>query len=266
MKLLFDIGATKTRVAISKDGRGFAEPIIYDTPATFNEGIDRLIQAGKQLLNNNRATIVSGGIAGTLNSKKSKLVYASNLPDWTQKPLYKMLFMAFGCDVIIENDALLAGMGECALGAGVNKNVVVYLTISSGVGGAVYFRGTPMENTFGFEPGHQLIDGENTLEELIGGNSVEKRLGKPLEEIIDVVFWNDYTENLTKGIYNTVLHWSPEIVVLGGGVINNNRINLEDVRNKLKQRMQIGLPIPAIETSILGDTAGLYGALVNASK
>ena len=42
MHLLFDIGGTRTRVALSKDGLGFEEPIIFSTPQDFSQGIQQL--------------------------------------------------------------------------------------------------------------------------------------------------------------------------------------------------------------------------------
>lgn len=268
MYLLIDIGGTKTRIAVSESGAGFAEPRIFPTPQNFEEGISKIISTSKELLKNIRPKIISVGVAGPLNSKKTKLINSVNLEGWNQKPLHKQLFMEFGCDVIIENDAVLAGMGEAIYGAGKEHELVAYLTLSTGIGGSIFYNGDVLPNSRGYEPGHHIIDVINnqSLEQLAGGASLEKKYGKPPEEIKDPEIWDEVTYNIAVGIHNAILFWSPDIVVVGGGLVIHNAVKVPDLNKYLYEIVQIFPNMPKIEKSVFGETAGLYGALANSLK
>ncbi|HWR57864.1 MAG TPA: hypothetical protein VN328_03155, partial [Thermodesulfovibrionales bacterium] len=58
---------------------------------------------------------------------------------------------------------------------------------------------------------------------------------------------------------NTIVHWSPDIVILGGSVAG--KIPLGRVRFHLRRIMKIFPKLPPIEKAVLGDVGGLYGAL-----
>lgn len=268
MYILFDIGGTNTRIALSKDGIGFEEPLIYKTPKNFDEGINQLVAHGKTLLGDERATAVSGGIAGPLNSKHTKLVSGTNIPGWAQKPIHKELFKAFGTDVYLENDAVLVGLGETHYGGGKNNNIVVYITVSTGIGGARFVNGYVDENALGFEPGNQIIDVVNnlTLEQLAGGANLRKKYKMPVRKINDPQIWNEVTNYLAVGLNNITVLWSPDIIVLGGGLIQNNAIDLELLTKMVKEKVKIFPRIPKIVGCHLGSTGGLYGALVHAKQ
>ncbi len=71
--------------------------------------------------------------------------------------LKKDLEKILNCDVILENDALLAGLGESFYGIGQRFNIFGYLTISTGIGGCKFVNKKADENVFGFEPGHSYF-------------------------------------------------------------------------------------------------------------
>lgn len=262
MKLLFDIGGTHTRIAVSKDNLGFGEPTVYPTPQNFEEGLEKFISSSQELLHGQRPQVVAGGIAGVLNSKKTKLINAINIPDWNQKPFYKELFKAFGCEVYVQNDAIMAGLGETGYGAGKGLDLVAYLTFGTGVGGAIFYKNTVIPSTMGFEPGYQIINNEQnlTLGEFVGGRNLELTPESPM--ITDENFLSALARNVAIGVHNSIVHWSPEMVIMGGGLVNNNIIKVELVTQHLLQIMEAFPRLPKIERSVLGDSAGLYGALV----
>ncbi len=267
MYLLFDIGGTKTRIAVSKEGVGFGEPIIFETPETFEEGVTKLIQTGKDILAGERAEVVAGGIAGNLNSKKTKLANSTNLKGWIQKPLYKELFMAFGTDVFIENDAALVGLGETHYGAGQGHDIVAYITLSTGIGGTRIVNGKIDSNVQGFEPGHQYIEGtKKNFEELVSGNAILLGKGVAPENIKDKSFWDAITQQVAVGLNNVAVFWSPNIIVLGGGLVRDTAINISDVKNNLEKVLTVFPEKPKIIECVLGGTGGLYGALVYAKQ
>ncbi len=164
----------------------------------------------------------------------------------------------------------MVGLGEANYGAGRGKDIVVYMTISTGVGGVRIVKGNVDESAMGFEPGHQIIDPDNTLcptcdgndlEAYVSGTSIEKRFGKKPYEIQDDAVWDELAKFLAYGLHNTIMHWSPDIIVLGGSMMKEVGIPLPAVRTHLSGIMKIFPTLPQIEKAELADFGGLYGAL-----
>lgn len=263
MYLLFDIGGTKMRLAVSRDGKTLGAPIIVSTPEKFFEGMQLFKEITIGLIRANKADkvkAVAGGVAGPLDSKKTKLLRAPNLSGWVGKPLAQELKKMFKAPVHLENDAALAGLGEGVYGAGRGHKIVAYLTVSTGVGGARIVDGRIDASAFGFEPGHQLVGSSGkTLGSYISGNSLQKRFHLPAKEIKDKKVWDETARWLSMGLHNTIVHWSPEVVVLGGSIMHD--ISLALVKRELKKTLIIFPRLPEIKKAELGDTAGLWGAL-----
>lgn len=269
MYLIFDIGGTKTRIAVSENGKIFRSVKIIPTPKNFFEGIKTIKKFGLELSRGNKIKAVCGGVAGALNSEKNFLVGGPNISRWIKKPLKKELKKAFRAPVFLENDAALAGLGEAHFGAGKNKKIVAYITVSTGVGGARIVNGEIDANFLGFEPGHQIIDAGRCLCKKckggyllnhISGSALKKHFNKNPKEIYDKKIKDDLARWLAIGLNNSIVHWSPEIVILGGSVMNI--IPLDRVRKHLKKSLKIFPIIPQIKKAALGDLGGLYGALV----
>lgn len=252
MFLVFDIGGTKTRIAIS-DGTSVNEPSIFPTPQGYQEGLEIFRQFLDQ-----HPTALAGGIGGPLQHDKQELEASPQLPDWVDKPLKQDLEKMFNVPVLLENDAALAGLGEATHGAGKGYSIIAYLTISTGVGGAKIESGKIDKNTHGFEPG-QMVIGDGKLADLISSIGLEKKYGMKPEDIEDQEVWDKTAEYLAQGLNNIIVDWSPEVIVLGGGVISS--ISLDKVTLHLKKIMKVFPDIPPIVKAKLGDQSGLYGAL-----
>ena len=85
MYLLFDIGGTKTRLAVSHDLTSFDEPIIFDTDTHFSSGIIKLAENIKKITEGKKIKGVVGGMAGIFDKDRIKLLKSPNLPDWENK-------------------------------------------------------------------------------------------------------------------------------------------------------------------------------------
>lgn len=253
MYLVFDIGASKMRLAKS-DGQTLSDPIIISTPQNFQEGI-------KVFTETEKIDKAVGGIAGLLNKEKTQLVRSVNLPSWENQPLKQSLEQTLNCPVILEHDVDLACLGEAIQGSGQGYNIVAYLTVSTGVGGSRVVNGKVDQNASGFEPGHQIIDLSTlaTLEETISGTALAKKYEKRARDIDDPKVWDEVAKNLAMGIYNSILYWSPNVVILGGGVLQS--LDLEKIKNHLKEINKILPELPEIKKAELGDLSALYGAL-----
>ena len=157
MYFLFDIGGTKTRLAVSSDGRTFRAPQIFSTPRRFEDGLRRIRLFINGLGEKTRFRSGAGGIAGPIDRARGILVNAPHLRGWVRKPLKAGLERMLRVPVSLENDAALAGLGEATAGAGRGRGIVAYVTVGTGVNGARIVDGRIDRSAAGFEIGHQFI-------------------------------------------------------------------------------------------------------------
>lgn len=260
MRIIFDIGGTKMRIARSRDEKSFEGLKIIPTPKNFDEGMEVFKKSILEIARGEKITAAAGGIAGPLDQAKTMLVNSPNIAGWIKKPLKKELEKALNAPVFLENDSALAGLGEALYGSGKKKNIVAYLTVSTGVGGVRIERGKISENALGFEPGFQIIDsGEKNIEARISGSGLEKRYKKRPEEINSSAVWEEEARLLARGVNDTIVYWSPDVVVLGGSLMK--KISIGRVRFHLKKIFKAFPKIPLVKKASLGDLGGLYGAL-----
>lgn len=268
MFLLFDVGGTKIRVVIADHGGIKGRVVTIPTPADFEKGMAHLVDTARSLSEGEKITLIVGGLAGALDRGHSMLVSGSNIVPWVGKPIKKVLQDSFQVPVLLENDAALAGLGEAVVGAGKDYDIVGYMTISTGVGGARITNKTIDAHVFGFEPGYQIVDLDGSyckrctkrhLDAHISGRGIEEHYHEKPEDITDLLVWEDVASVLAVGLTNTILHWSPDIMVLGGPMMRD--ISIERVRELVRELLHVYPEIPLIERAQLGDTGGLEGAL-----
>lgn len=240
MYLLFDIGGTHTRIAKS-DGENILDYAVVSTPQDFNEAILLLKQNAKQIVNGQNIDKACGGIACTLNGDKSVCTVAANLPGWSGKSIKSRFEEALGAPVYLQNDAALGALGEATFGAGKNYKRVGFLTIGTGVGGALIVDGKLDEESAGFEPGHNIFIEGKELEDLISGPAIKGKYGNSPN-------WDEICKYLEIGLKSLLEKWSPDVFILGGGVLDSLPMD----------KIDIGIPI--VKAS-LKDKSGLYGAL-----
>lgn len=269
MIILFDIGGTKMRFAGTTDCREFSEPVIIDTPEHFDNGIELIVDMVKEIVGDEPIKMMCGGLAGTLNNDKSGIVKnSSHNPDWEEKNLKEALEAGLKTTVHIENDADMVGLGEAVYGAGKGAQIVGYITVSTGVGGGRIVHKKIDTNVIGFEPGHQFINENQTLQHTISGTAVERRFNKkPYDIPQSDPLWKELAGILARGLINTQVHWSTEIMVLGGSmIVGDPAILMEDIEQSLNEIANVKRYIPNIKKAELGAVGGLYGALAYAGQ
>ena len=259
MHIFYDIGGTSTRIGLSKDGTSLDSNMMFSTVGSFELGIKALIDNTVKLLDSEKAISICVGLPGTLNKEKTALLHAPHLRGWEGKDVTARLKETFNCHVYAENDAALVGLGEAVYGSGRGYNIVAYVTLSTGVGGAKIESGKIDANSIGFEIGHHILESDSTFEDLVSGTAIEERYGKKPKEIEDSVVWENYTDIVARGISNVVRFWSPDIVVIGGSMARSvlfDRLNI-----KTKELCTEYDQIPAIVKAELDTVGGLYGGL-----
>lgn len=270
--VVFDIGGTKTRVALTEDFVTLSEVDFFSTPASFKQGMEAIKKAIAAMKPKSPIIAMAGGVRGMLMEDHSGIQNDGTLTNWAKQSITDALGKHFKVPVYLENDTALAGLGEARYGAGQGIDIMVYHTISTGVGGVKIERGKIDEASSGFEPGHQVLDIDRTilgdditptLENLVSGAGLEARLGmKPKDIPQEDMVWDELAEYLAQGLRNTILYWSPDVIVLGGSMIlGNPKIPLESIRKYTVEVLDGFVICPFITIATLGDHSGLYGAM-----
>lgn len=130
---------------------------------------------------------------GALDLERGVVVAPPNLPGWREVPLRERLARAFGRPVHLENDATAAALAEWRFGAGRGFDDLVYLTMSTGIGGGLVLGGRPYRGAGGNagEVGHVCVEPDGAacacgrrgcLEAYAGGAAWTRRLRESAPE------------------------------------------------------------------------------------
>lgn len=266
MYIVFDIGATNIRFARVLNSEKIDEPIIEPNPQQYEKSREIMKEIIGRISGGEKIEGMVGGIAGVLSSDRTFVYNSPNLPDWNNKPLVKDLEKISGAPVILYNDAELTALGEAVYGAGRGSRTCAYMTISTGIGGALVVEGEVLKTHLNVEPGHQIIDYKNntSLHQLISGREIEKEYGEKAKDIDDPILWNKVETILAVGLHNAIVFWSPDTFVLGGGIMKD--LDIPDLENILNRRMSIYAELPRFVRAELGSFNGLYGGLAHVKK
>lgn len=157
-----DLGGTQVRVA-----RCDATGKIIDRvtqPSNAEQGFDavfaRLVDGIRQMTKGERVRGIGLGAPGPLDPWRGIILEAPNLGGVVNFPLKTKLEKEFGVPAFIDNDANLAALGEHRFGAGQNVAHMIYITLSTGIGGGIIADGKLFYGSRGFagEVGHQTLD------------------------------------------------------------------------------------------------------------
>jgi predicted NBD/HSP70 family sugar kinase len=261
MYIFFDIGGTNTRFASSLDGTTISDTKIEPTPQNLDDAIRLYKKLVADLSLGQKIDGIAGGVPGPLNPDKSMLTNAPHLHNWINKPLLQHLEQIGNCPVFLENDSSLAALGEAVKGGGTGYKIVAYLGVGTGIGGARVVNNTIDAKSIGFEPGHMIIAPGKTLESLIAGSTIMEKYHKKAAEL-DLAFWNEFEDYLVIGLNNISVMWSPDVIVLGGGVILESGLSLDRLMLNLYKTLTIYPKLPRVVKASLGDHSALEGALI----
>jgi glucokinase len=297
-----DIGGTQLRAAL------FAEtgikPLRLETCATHVPGGDplsRLLDLIAAIWPSDGTVVKIGvGVAGPLNPNTGVVYRSPNIPGWECLPLASIIAQRFQTPTALGNDANLAALGEWKYGAGIGHRDLLYLTISTGVGGGVISDNRLLTGGRGIaaEVGHITVDPDGPMcgcghrghleafssgtgilnyvkEELSSGrtSSLAARdgalTGKAVAEAakagdgLAIEAYRRAGTYLGRAIADFLHLYDPTIIVLGGGVTRSGDLLMKPVW----EAMQASVMSPqyledlVLTTAKLGDQAGLIGAL-----
>jgi len=161
-----DLGGTQIRTAVMRGAKLFSRVNLLTGENPIPERtIPRIFTAIQRALDEAHITLdqVAGiGVAspGPMNSRTGVIYSPPNLPGWHNVPLRDLFHKHYNIPVFIENDANTAGLGEYMFGSGRGSRYMVYLTVSTGIGGGIILDGKIFEGASGIagELGHMTID------------------------------------------------------------------------------------------------------------
>lgn len=218
--IVFDLGGSNLRIARVDRGK-VSRLVKVATPATEAEGMVVIARVVGRLMAGARPASIVGGVAGTLDASKTKLLRAPNLPGWVGQPLKKHL-QRISSRVVLENDAVLAGLAEARLGSGRGVERVAFITVGTGVGGCLIVNGKSDRRTYGDEPGRWKIGrgGERRAwEAWISGAAIRREYHRAAVDVKSSHAWRELRSRCTLGLEEVCARWRPDIIILGGSVM-----------------------------------------------
>lgn len=303
-----DIGGTKLAAGVATaDGEVLAHG---RRPSGAADGPDAMIERTVELA---RAVVADAGLSlgevarigigcgGPLDPWRGVILNALNNPGWIDVPIVARIEEALGRPAYLDNDANAAAMGEHRFGAGRGVRNLVYLTVSTGVGGGVILddRLISGENGNAAELGHisVKVDGRpchcgaiGCIETYCSGTAIADRTREQLAatddpsrlrdlapmaitaEVVSAAardgdplagaIWDETMTLLGAGITSIIHAFNPRLVILGGGVTRSGEQLFEPVRRTVAERAMPWLrQVVRIEPAALGEMTGILGAV-----
>jgi fructokinase len=172
-------------------------------------------------------------------------------PHWGNTDLAGYFARRLGVPVGIDTDVAGAALAEERWGAAGGAAVHVYITIGTGVGGALVVDGRPVHGTIHPEMGHvrmRRVAGDgfagvcpfhgDCLEGLVSGPALSARAGKPSSEIgDDDPLWANVAADLAEATTTLIFTLSPQRIIFGGGVIDRRPFLMDLLRAGVAERL-----------------------------
>lgn len=284
-----DLGGTRTRVALVAPGGRVLARESFPTPSggPSPEAVTDAIEAAVRRVAGGSPGAIGVSTAGPLDFAAGAVVAPPNLP-YPRIELAGPLEAAFGVSVTLINDARAGALGEHAHGAGRGCQNLVYVTISTGIGGGVIADGRLLSGRGGNagEIGHITVETRydlvcgcgypNHWEGYCSGRNlprfyaVQKENGDPDLGTAEAIFgaaragvpaacrFLDAVAVLNARALSTlVVAYDPERIILDGAVA---RVQADLLVGPAVARMEEFLPRPGVVVTPLGGDAPLLGA------
>jgi glucokinase len=307
LALSIDLGGTKILAALVTPEGNIVSQVTIPTMAKSGPDavIERMLSAAERAVKPggvkpSRPAGIALAIAGIIDSRHGIVTTSPNLPGWKNIPLRDEIARRLGAATRLVNDADAAALGENRFGAGRGARNMVYITVSTGIGGGIIINGNLYSGASGCagEFGHMTIDpdgpkcacGRNGCwEALASGSAIAREARRRLAAGEPSLLSNTHPARavtaeavgeaagkgdrlaikvittagryLGIGLANIINIFNPEMIVIGGGVSNLGETLLTPARRVIRQRA-FDLPLSAVHIvrSQIGAAAGALGA------
>lgn len=234
---------------------------------------------------------VGVGVPGKIDKKKGIAIYQNNIP-WENFPIVSRLQKEYSIkNVWLDNDVYLATLAEWKV-SNIHKNATfVYLTVSTGISCSIIHQGNFVRGDgFAGEIGLLPVETEafepkiDRLEQVASGPAIEKAARKLLfnkninaKEVFEEYYEghkkadqiiSSVTKSIAHGVYSIICLLDPQQIVFGGGVINNNPLMIELIKEHLTNFVvkEQKNSLANIKLSHFTQNAGVIGAGIYAFK
>ncbi len=257
--IAIDIGGTNIKYGIIDENATLVEN--YEKPSNANLGGEHLIGVVTQICENflqkHDIEGVAISTAGMVDTVKGEIIYSGKqIPSYIGVNWKKIIKEKFSLNAEVENDVNCAGLSEAILGAGKDFKSVVCITIGTGIGACMVedkkvFHGS---SNSGFEVGYMIL-GEGMYQDIASTTALVKNVAEKLHinkneidgrMIFDRAKAGDkicnseidrLMDNIAIGISNICYVVNPQIVVLGGGIMEQSEFLEPKLNNSLKKYM-----------------------------
>ncbi len=201
---------------------------------------------------------------------------------WRMYPIVSEFSKALNVPVALDTDVNGAALAETVLGAAKGLSSCLYVTIGTGIGGGLVIDGKCVHGLMHPELGHQLVtpDSEDPnpegfcpyhkscLEGLAAGPSFIKRWGISAKDLPhNHIGWKIEAEYLSQMCHNAMMSFSPEKIILGGGVMQQAFL-IPMIRTRTLELLGGYISSPVIDLGLedyitapgLGTKSGIMGA------
>lgn len=296
-----DVGGTKIAAARVEPDGSVSRRFRTETRAA--EGPDRVIericQGIERVMGEEAVDGIGIACPGPLDSRSGVVLSPPNLPGWERIPLKERLEDRFQVPVCMENDANAAAWGEYLLGAGRGADPMIYITVSTGIGGGVVLDGSLYRgaDTYAGEIGHMIVDPQGApcgcgrrgcLEAMASGTALARAAAEALrngdgrirewsggslpraehvfaafregDEVASRII-DDGIRYLAIGLANVVHLLNPRVIVIGGGVAGAGEMFFTPLRERLSNSLMPSFADTfELRPAELGADAGVIGA------
>lgn len=267
-----DIGGTKTRLASSSFGTKIERSQDIVTPQNQRKVVSSLIEIIRSLASGQHIDAIGIACPGPLDKARGMVLSPRNLK-WHNLKLVAPLKEEFGAPVNLEHDATCGAVAEARIGAGKKHRLVLYVTISTGIGTGIALDGRPLPSVYNSEGGQQIIDPSyqhnhhrlGSYENLASGSAIVRRYGNIAAQIHDKSSWELIGYEISIGLHNLITIVAPDVVILGGGVSVHYHKFAKSLKSNL-ERWQPLYPTPPIVRADYVETAPLLGAMLLAAE
>lgn len=289
--LCFDIGGTFIKYGLCDENFNLLEKDKIPTLAE-NGGqsiIERVIEIIEQYDSIDRVAVST---AGQVDSENGIVVYSTdNIPYYTGMRVKSLIENKTGIPTFVENDVNSAALGEAHFGAAKGVSDFICLTLGTGIGGAIFLNNKLYKGSASSagELGHMIIHsggkqctcgGEGCYECYASASALIKAVNKvsPVELNAFQIFEKEniekpeirseidkWIDEIIVGLVNIIYIFNPSMIVLGGGIMNENYI-IELIDRKIYTRLMDNFKNVKIVRPKLGNDAGMIGAAYEASK
>jgi glucokinase len=283
-----DIGGTKIAVGIVDSSGQLLRRL--ENPTAPERGPDYGLSLICEMLRQTTAEAgdhlqgIGIGCTGPVDPLTGTLEKNDFLPGWEGMHLTDELARSFSVPVAMENDADAAALGEFAWGAGRGAKRVIYVTVSTGIGGGIVFDGQLYRGADGSHPeiGHHVIDPDGPQcfcgargcwESLASGPALAQRGGRSSAREVCEAARSGNTKALAAieqeglylglGVANLVTLFMPDVIALGGGVMQSRDLFWERILSII--RASCGL-VPFEKTRLIPAALGVDVGLVGAAQ